>query len=168
MVYTLTVSMTLQTVSSQAADHLARVVTDNWEYGTCLKWSLWKLFCRALVICQPVKLHVACCVFLLYLLLSAILKLALCLLTILSPRYTHPRASDSPCEVWRVTNCDLYLYLYCIWFAMLLSSCSEWCTWNVAAVLDALCSEILERKPSDYSPWWVPNAVDYCCCSTTK
>ena len=48
--------------------------------------------------------------FLLYLLLSAILKLTLCLLTILSPRYTHPRASDSPCKVWRVTNCDLYLY----------------------------------------------------------
>ena len=46
--------------------------------------------------------------FLLYLLLSAILKLTLCLLTILPPRYTHPRASDSPCEVWRVTNCDLY------------------------------------------------------------
>ena len=52
--------------------------------------------------------------FLLYLLLSAILKLTLCLLTILPPRYTHPRASDSPCEVWRVTNCDLYFVLYCI------------------------------------------------------
>ena len=34
--------------------------------------------------------------------------LTLCQLTILPPRYTHPSASDSPCEVWRVTNCDLY------------------------------------------------------------
>jgi len=50
--------------------------------------------------------------FLLYLLLSAILKLTLCLLTILPPMYTHPRASDSPCEVWRVTNCDLYCIVF--------------------------------------------------------
>ena len=34
------------------------------------------------------------------------------LLTILPPRYTHPRASDSPCEVWRVINCDLYCIVY--------------------------------------------------------
>ena len=52
-----------------------------------------------------------------YLILSAILKLTLCLLTILPPRYTHPGASDSPCEVWRVTNCDLYcIVLYCGYF----------------------------------------------------